>query len=123
MQHAIVSPNEWLAARKALLAKEKDFTRARDQLSEARRALPWVKVAKQYVFDGSDGRETLAELFDGRSQLIVYHFMFGPGLGRKAASGVPFSAMASRQRAAASECTRCVAGGGVARTACRTGGV
>ncbi|MGC1858820.1 MAG: thioredoxin family protein [Pseudolabrys sp.] len=79
MQHAIVSPNEWLAARKALLAKEKDFTRARDQLSEARRALPWVKVDKNYVFEGPNGQETLSDLFGGRSQLIVYHFMLGPG--------------------------------------------
>ncbi len=79
MQHAIVSQNEWLAARKALLAKEKDFTRARDQLSEARRALPWVKVDKNYVFEGPNGRETLSDLFGSKSQLIVYHFMLGPG--------------------------------------------
>src|SRR5215831_4197967 len=79
MQHAIVSRNEWLARRKALLAKEKEFTRARDQLSEARRALPWVKVEKNYVFEGPNGRETLSDLFAGRSQLIVYHFMLGPG--------------------------------------------
>ena len=78
MQHTIVSQDQWLAARKALLAKEKEFTKARDQLSEARRALPWVKVDKTYVFDGPNGKQTLAELFDGRSQLIVYHFMFGP---------------------------------------------
>ena len=80
MQHAIVSQAEWLAARKALLAKEKEFTKARDALSAARRALPWVKVEKNYVFDGPAGKQTLADLFDGRSQLIVYHFMFGPGL-------------------------------------------
>ena len=78
MAHAIVSQDEWLAARKALLAKEKEFSKARDQLSAARRALPWVKVEKNYVFDGPAGKETLADLFDGRSQLIVYHFMFGP---------------------------------------------
>lgn len=78
MQHTIVSQDQWLAARKALLAKEKEFTKARDQLSEARRALPWVKVDKTYVFDGPNGKQTLAELFDGRSQLVVYHFMFGP---------------------------------------------
>ena len=78
MPHAIVSQDEWLAARKALLAKEKEFSKARDQLSAARRALPWVKVDKNYVFDGPDGKQTLADLFDGRSQLIVYHFMFGP---------------------------------------------
>ncbi len=79
MQHPIVSQGEWLAARKALLAKEKDFSRARDALSAARRDLPWVKVEKSYVFDGPDGKETLADLFGGRSQLIVYHFMLGPG--------------------------------------------
>jgi predicted dithiol-disulfide oxidoreductase (DUF899 family) len=79
MQHPVVSQNEWLAVRKALLAKEKEFTRARDELSRQRRALPWVKVAKAYVFDGPDGKQSLGELFDGRSQLIVYHFMLGPG--------------------------------------------
>ena len=79
MDHAVVSQSEWLAARKALLAKEKEFSKARDQLSAARRDLPWVKVEKNYVFDGLNGKETLAELFGGRSQLIVYHFMLGPG--------------------------------------------
>lgn len=78
MQHPVVSQREWLAARKALLAREKEFTKARDALSAARRDLPWVKVTKAYAFDGANGRRTLAELFDGRSQLIVYHFMFGP---------------------------------------------
>jgi predicted dithiol-disulfide oxidoreductase (DUF899 family) len=75
----VVSPAEWLAARKEFLAKEKEFTRLRDELSRQRRELPWEKVEKPYVFDGPNGRQTLAELFDGRSQLIVYHFMFGPG--------------------------------------------
>jgi predicted dithiol-disulfide oxidoreductase (DUF899 family) len=79
MQHAIVSQDQWLAARKALLAKEKEFSKARDQLSEARRALPWVKVEKGYAFDGPAGKETLADLFGGKSQLLVYHFMLGPG--------------------------------------------
>jgi predicted dithiol-disulfide oxidoreductase (DUF899 family) len=74
----IVSPEEWLAARKAHLAREKEFTRLRDELSRERRALPWVKVDKDYVFDRPDGRETLAQLFGPRSQLIVYHFMLGP---------------------------------------------
>ena len=78
-QHKIVSEQEWLAARKALLAKEKALTRARDQLSAERRALPWVKVEKHYVFDTPDGSRSLAELFDGKSQLLVYHFMLGPG--------------------------------------------
>jgi len=82
MQHAVVSQAEWLAARKALLAKEKEFTKARDELSRQRRALPWVKVDKNYVFDTPAGKRSLAELFDGRSQLIVYHFMLGPGWGQ-----------------------------------------
>ena len=77
-RHTVVSRKHWLAARKALLTKEKKFTRLRDQLSKERRQLPWVKVDKDYVFDGPQGKETLSELFDGRSQLIVYHFMFGP---------------------------------------------
>lgn len=76
--HPIVSPNEWLSARQELLRKEKEFTRLRDQLSAERRKLPWVKVAKPYVFDGPGGKETLADLFKGRSQLAVYHFMLGP---------------------------------------------
>jgi predicted dithiol-disulfide oxidoreductase (DUF899 family) len=79
MQHRIVSRDEWLAARKALLAKEKEFTKARDRLSGERRALPWTKVDKNYVFDTSEGRRSLADLFAGKSQLIVYHFMLGPG--------------------------------------------
>jgi predicted dithiol-disulfide oxidoreductase (DUF899 family) len=77
-RHTIISRKDWLAARKALLTKEKKFTRLCDQLSQERRQLPWVKVDKGYVFDGPQGKETLSELFDGRSQLIVYHFMFGP---------------------------------------------
>ncbi|MDH3235287.1 MAG: thioredoxin family protein [Alphaproteobacteria bacterium] len=77
--HPTVSRDEWLAARQDLLAKEKEFTKQRDAISAARRELPWVKVEKDYVFDGPDGQTTLAELFDGRSQLIVYHFMLGPG--------------------------------------------
>jgi predicted dithiol-disulfide oxidoreductase (DUF899 family) len=76
--HPVVSREEWLAARMAFLAKEKEFTRLRDELSRQRRELPWVKVDKQYVFDGPSGKETLAELFEKRSQLIVYHFMFSP---------------------------------------------
>src|SRR6202165_4598305 len=75
----IVSEAEWLVARKDLLAREKEFTRLRDALSAARRELPMVKIDKEYVFEGPDGKETLADLFDGRSQLIVYHFMVGPG--------------------------------------------
>lgn len=78
MQHRTVSRDEWLAARKALLAKEKEFTRARDRLSQERRGLPWVKVDQSYVFDGPGGKETLADLFADKSQLLVYHFMYGP---------------------------------------------
>jgi predicted dithiol-disulfide oxidoreductase (DUF899 family) len=77
--HKIVSEKEWLAARKDLLAKEKEFTQARDALSAGRRALPWVKVEKPYIFDTPQGKKSLAELFGGKSQLIVYHFMLGPG--------------------------------------------
>ncbi len=76
--HKVVSREEWLAARKAHLAKEKEFTRRRDQLSRERRELPWVKVDKAYLFDGPAGKETLADLFGGCSQLIIYHFMYGP---------------------------------------------
>jgi predicted dithiol-disulfide oxidoreductase (DUF899 family) len=76
--HKIVSGREWIAARKRLLTKERKFTKLRDALSKARRDLPWEAVTKEYVFEGPDGKQTLAELFDGRSQLIVYHFMFGP---------------------------------------------
>jgi predicted dithiol-disulfide oxidoreductase (DUF899 family) len=75
----VVSHDEWLAARKKFLAKEKEFTKQRDELSRLRRELPWEKVEKKYVFDGANGKETLASLFDGRSQLLIYHFMFGPG--------------------------------------------
>jgi predicted dithiol-disulfide oxidoreductase (DUF899 family) len=78
VRHNVVSREEWLVARKAHLAREKEYTRLRDELSRERRDLPWVKVEKQYMFDGPDGRETIADLFEGRSQLIVYHFMFGP---------------------------------------------
>ena len=78
-EHAIVSRDEWLAARKELLKEEKEFTRLRDRLTAKCRELPWVKVETAYVFDGPNGKETLVDLFDGRSQLIVNHFMFGPG--------------------------------------------
>jgi predicted dithiol-disulfide oxidoreductase (DUF899 family) len=79
MHHRVVSRDEWLAARKAHLAKEKELTRLRDQLSAERRELPWVRIEKHYEFDGAQCRETLADLFDGRSQLIIKHFMLGPG--------------------------------------------
>jgi predicted dithiol-disulfide oxidoreductase (DUF899 family) len=76
--HEVVRHDEWIEARKALLAKEKEFTRLRDELSQERRALPWERVEKEYVFNAPEGKRTLVELFEGRSQLVVYHFMFGP---------------------------------------------
>lgn len=75
--HQVVSRDAWVVARKELLKKEKEFTRLRDQLSRERRALPWEKVEKEYEFDGPNGKETLAGLFEDRSQLVVYHFMYG----------------------------------------------
>lgn len=78
MQPTIVSRDEWTAARKRLLAKEKEFNRQRDALSAERRSLPMEEVTRKYVFHGPEGRRTLAELFDGKRQLLVYHFMFGP---------------------------------------------
>jgi predicted dithiol-disulfide oxidoreductase (DUF899 family) len=77
-QRKVVSHGEWIKARQRLLVKEKELRRLRDKLSAERRKLPWEKVSKQYVFDGPQGKQTLAELFDGRSQLVVYHFMFHP---------------------------------------------
>ena len=77
-RHPVVTSKAWLKARTALLAKEKAFTRLRDKLSQQRRELPWEHVEKKYVFDGPAGKESLAELFGSRSQLVVYHFMFNP---------------------------------------------
>src|SRR5712672_865120 len=74
----IVSRNAWMEARRALLAKEKEMTHMRDRVNAERMALPWVKVEENYVFDSENGKKTLSQLFDGRSQLIVYHFMLGP---------------------------------------------
>jgi predicted dithiol-disulfide oxidoreductase (DUF899 family) len=74
----VVTHEEWLEKRKELLVKEKEFTRLRDELTRRRRELPWERVEKDYVFEGAEGQRTLADLFDGRSQLVVYHFMFGP---------------------------------------------
>jgi len=79
--HKVVSREEWLDERVKLLAEEKEFTRERDRLSAKRRALPWVRVEKEYVFDAPEGKRTLADLFAGRSQLVVDHFMLGPGWG------------------------------------------
>ena len=77
--HRIVSRDQWVEERKALLAREKEFTRLRDQLSRQRRELPWVRVDQDYVFEGANGKQTLSELFAGRQQLVVYHLMFDPG--------------------------------------------
>ena len=76
--HKVVSHREWIEARRELLKKEKEFTRLRDQLSQWRRDLPWERVEKSYVFEGPTGKESLSDLFDKRSQLVVYHFMFDP---------------------------------------------
>jgi predicted dithiol-disulfide oxidoreductase (DUF899 family) len=76
--HAIVSQDEWIKARKDLLTKEKEFTYTRDKLNQNRRELPWVRVDKEYVFEGPNGKHSLSELFSGKSQLIVYHFMYAP---------------------------------------------
>jgi predicted dithiol-disulfide oxidoreductase (DUF899 family) len=76
--HRIVTHDEWIAARRRFLTKEKEFTRLRDDLSRERRELPWERVEKDYIFEGANGRETLADLFGKRSQLVVYHFMYDP---------------------------------------------
>jgi predicted dithiol-disulfide oxidoreductase (DUF899 family) len=76
--HKIASEAEWVQARRKLLAREKELTDLQEKVAEERRALPWVKVAKEYVFDTPQGKKTLSQLFGGRSQLIVYHFMYGP---------------------------------------------
>src|SRR5215469_10319633 len=76
--HKVVSQQEWIEARRQHLAKEKELTRLRDELSQQRRNLPWERVDKEYVFEGTNGKETLAQLFENHSQLLVYHFMFAP---------------------------------------------
>lgn len=81
LNREVVTEAEWLVARRDLLRREKEFTRQRDALTAARRAMPMVKIGKEYLFEGPNGKETLADLFEGRSQLIVYHFMLGPGWG------------------------------------------
>src|SRR5262245_37977594 len=78
MDHQVVSHEEWIEARRKLLDLEKSFTRQGEEMSRLQRALPWERVAKEYAFEGAGGRESLADLFDGRSQLVVYHFMFHP---------------------------------------------
>ena len=79
VNHPVVSRDQWIAERKALLARERELTHLRDQIARERRTLPWVHIEKNYVFDTHDGQRTLAELFEGRRQLLVQHFMFGPG--------------------------------------------
>jgi len=79
VNHPVVSRDQWVAERKKLLAREKELTRLRDQIARERRALPWVRIEKSYLFDAPEGRRTLAELFEGRRQLLVQHFMFAPG--------------------------------------------
>ena len=79
MNHPVVSRDRWVAERKTLLAHEKELTRLRDQIARERRALPWVRIGKDYVFDAPEGRRKLADLFEGRRQLLVQHFMLGPG--------------------------------------------
>src|SRR5690349_9648947 len=78
LSNPVVSREEWLEARRALLATEKEETKLRDKIRADRQAMPWVKVDKSYTFDTPTGKKTLADLFDGRSQLMIYHFMFGP---------------------------------------------
>lgn len=90
--HRVVSHEEWIAARTALLAKEKELTRLRDQLNEQRRALPWERVTKRYEFATAEGKETLEQLFEGRSQLVVYHAMFNP---EKATPRTPWTEVAA----------------------------
>src|SRR5262249_44317699 len=87
----VVTREQWLAERTAFLAEEKAFTRRRDELSAARRALPWVRVDAPYVFGGPDGPETLEQLFEGRGQLVVYHFMFGPAWDEGCPQCSPFA--------------------------------
>ena len=77
-EHPVVPAEDWISARKALLAKEKEFMRLRDELARRRRDLPWEAVTKEYFFGGPDGTRSLPQLFDGRRQLIVYHFMYPP---------------------------------------------
>ena len=89
----VVSPKEWQAARDRLLAKEKEAGRARDELAAERRRLPMVRIDKDYVFEGRDGKRSLLDLFDGRRQLIVYHFMFAPGVEGWPDAGCPGCSM------------------------------
>ncbi len=89
MSHTVGTREEWLEARKALLESEKELTRRSDELAQRRQDLPWVKVDKEYRFESSDGTKTLTDLFDGRSQLFTYHFMFGPSVDGWPEAGCP----------------------------------
>src|SRR5213593_1277717 len=89
----VVSPAEWQVARDELLVKEKEATRARDALAAERRRLPMVRIEKEYLFDGPNGKASLADLFEGRRQLIVYHFMFAPGVEGWPSAGCPGCSM------------------------------
>src|SRR5262245_7531470 len=80
-KHKVVSAKQWIDARRKLLAKEKKFSKQLDEMARQRRALPWVRVEKEYVFDAPGRKRTLSDLFGGKRQLVVYHFMFGPGWG------------------------------------------
>ena len=101
--HEVATPEVWATAREELLAREKEHTRLGDELARRRRELPWVRVQKEYRFDTDDGPRTLAELFDGRSQLLVYHFMFGPSY----TAGCPTcSSMADSVDGTSLTCTR-----------------
>lgn len=108
--HKTGTREEWLEARKELLAKEKDLTRRGDQLATERRDLPWVPIGKQYRFSTAEGQKTLAELFDGRSQLMIYHFMFGPGFtaGCPACSSIADGFNGFTQHLAGHDVTLCV---------------
>ncbi len=90
MENKIVSQSEWKQARLDLLQKEKEFTRLRDELCKERRSLPWTKVEKEYSFNTNEGQKELADLFDGRSQLIIYHFMYGPDWGEQGCKSCSF---------------------------------
>ena len=86
LNHPVVPQDRWVAERKKLLAREKELTRLRDEIARERRALPWERIEKNYVFDTPEGRRSLADLFEGRRQLLVQHFMFGPGWEQGCAS-------------------------------------
>jgi predicted dithiol-disulfide oxidoreductase (DUF899 family) len=109
----VISREEWLRARTALLAREKELTHLRDQIARERRALPWVRIEQSYVFDTPEGKRTLAELFEGRRQLLVQHFMLGPGWEKAARAARSWPTTRRHERAP--RATRHHAGGDLAR--------